>query len=337
MGIFDWLFWGNKKSESDKIEQKDKYQRYEDERSKELEQQKKIKINQSSEEGIHNDCQKNVFNDGRLKDYEDDAGELKWFNENGDLLSVEQILKNENRLGFKNSPMLNGRILHGAWERTAHLDTDPSDFKKINGYLFQWFYKRNELDNRGRLVVFNGDCHSYICKDEDLLGIYKDGIEIKNLKKEESVTENVEKKQSNIVEQHPDLKERTIYTHEIATKGVFIYSGDDSKTRVSCQEHKLVAKEQTWSEESEEWEDDGDRDNIDEFYLTGHEEGYQFDQIELCEFFGIDDWEWDYNGFSEDWCGIEEEDNSEVCQKKWDDYKSKFPKVTSKEQFDVES
>lgn len=31
------------------------------------------------------------------------------------------------------------------------------------------------------------------------------------------------------------------------------------------------------------------------------------------------------------------EDNYEVCQKKWDDCKSKFPKITSKEQFDVAS
>ena len=31
--------------------------------------------------------------------------------------------------------------------------------------------------------------------------------------------------------------------------------------------------------------------------------------------------------------GIEDEDDYETCMKKWRDYKSKFPRVTSKEQF----
>jgi predicted PolB exonuclease-like 3'-5' exonuclease len=43
------------------------------------------------------------------------------------------------------------------------------------------------------------------------------------------------------------------------------------------------------------------------------------------------------HGFSYDWCGIEDDDDNETRQKKWDDYKSKFPKLTLKEQFDVTS
>ena len=43
----------------------------------------------------------------------------------------------------------------------------------------------------------------------------------------------------------------------------------------------------------------------------------------------------DYNCESGDLCGIEENDYYETCMKKWKDYKSKFPRVTSREQFEL--
>ena len=52
---------------------------------------------------------------------------------------------------------------------------------------------------------------------------------------------------------------------------------------------------------------------------------------------GLKNGNWDYNGFSTDWCGIEEDDDNETRQKKWDDYKAKFPKATSIKHFDIEN
>ena len=51
-------------------------------------------------------------------------------------------------------------------------------------------------------------------------------------------------------------------------------------------------------------------------------------------FYELDDWpEWDSNGVSYDWCGIKEGDSLKVCEKKWDDYKKKFPEISSINQF----
>ena len=91
-----------------------------------------------------------------------------------------------------------------------------------------------------------------------------------------------------------------------------------------------------WNEEDEEWEE-GDREEIDDFHLTDYEKGYRFSEDDLCKFYKLDDWpEWDFNGFSHDWCGIKEGDSLEVCEKKWDDYKKKFPEISSINQFKID-
>ena len=54
-----------------------------------------------------------------------------------------------------------------------------------------------------------------------------------------------------------------------------------------------------------EWKEK-DREEIDDFYLTGDEIGYKFYKYDLPKFFKIDEdeIEWDFNGFAENWCGI---------------------------------
>ena len=84
--------------------------------------------------------------------------------------------------------------------------------------------------------------------------------------------------------------------------------------------------------EDGEWFE-GDREEIDDFHLTDYEKGYLYDEEDVFRLFETDDYEWDHNGYSDNWCGIDEEDDNETRQKKWDNYKSKFPRVTSKEQF----
>lgn len=128
---------------------------------------------------------------------------------------------------------------------------------------------------------------------------------------------------------------RTRLTHEIMTKGNFCFDLEDgTEISVSGQRHMLVEIEENY--EDGEWYE-GDRYEIDDFHLTGYEEGYLYYEDDICKLFDVDDYgEWDFNGFSNDWCGIDEDDDYEVCKKKWDNYKSKFPRVSSKEQFEID-
>jgi len=117
-------------------------------------------------------------------------------------------------------------------------------------------------------------------------------------------------------------------------KGCFSFElKDGTEMDVFGQHHILQEREVQY--EDGEWIEGDNACDIDDFYLTGYEKGYLFDPEDLQKLFDIDDYpDWDYNGVSYDWCGIEEEDDYETCWKKWDDYKSKFPRVTSKEQFE---
>lgn len=89
-----------------------------------------------------------------------------------------------------------------------------------------------------------------------------------------------------------------------------------------------------------EWVDEGAFGQLDEFYLTGDWDGFRYSYDDIEKFFLLDDddeIEFDEDsGQEENWCGIEEDDTYEASQKKWDEYKNKFPKVSSKDQFEPE-
>ena len=90
------------------------------------------------------------------------------------------------------------------------------------------------------------------------------------------------------------------------TKGVFSFElKNGNNVNVFGQRHSLFCLTEIWDEESEEWMEE-DREEIDEFHLTDYDKGYKFDESDLYEFFEIDEddyLEWDFNGFSSDWCG----------------------------------
>ena len=46
--------------------------------------------------------------------------------------------------------------------------------------------------------------------------------------------------------------------------------------------------------------------------------------------------DYDWNGVSSDWCGIVDGDDIKSSKKKWEDYKLKFPKISSKQQLEIE-
>lgn len=158
-----------------------------------------------------------------------------------------------------------------------------------------------------------------------------------DLKVEESIREYL-----NLGEFKGELKvkpkERKILTHEIMTKGVFSFElKNGTNIDVFGQRHTLFCYTEILDEESEEWMEE-DREEIDEFHLTDYEKGYKFDESDLYDFFEIEEEEypeWDYNGYSSDWCEIEDEDDYETREKKWNTYKNKFPKISSKSQFQI--
>ena len=121
---------------------------------------------------------------------------------------------------------------------------------------------------------------------------------------------------------------RTVLMHEVMSKGGFhLELKDGTDLNVWGQRHILVEIEEFY--EDGEWLPDGDRDYIDEFHLTGYEEGYRYDEGDLQEFFDLaeDSYpEYNWNGFG-DWEETEEE---------WYAWKSKFPTVKSKEQFRID-
>jgi len=133
-------------------------------------------------------------------------------------------------------------------------------------------------------------------------------------------------------------KERKILTHEIMTKGVFSFelkNGDDID--VFGQRHTLFYLTEIWDEESEEWIEE-EREELDEFHLTDYDKGYKFDESDLYDFFEIEednDPEWDFNGSSWNWCGIEDEDDYDTREKKWNTFKNKFPEISSKSHFEI--
>lgn len=169
----------------------------------------------------------------------------------------------------------------------------------------------------------------------------ENGNEISKNKKQSKEEKSV-RKYLNIENSNEELSdepiERKILSHEIMTKGLFSFeskSGDCIE--VFGQRHILYSITEVWNKENNEWVN-REKDEIDEFHLTDYDKGYKYDESDLYDFFDIEEDgypEWDFNGSSYDWCGIEDEDNYDTRLKKWNDYKEKFPNVSSKTQFEI--
>ena len=121
---------------------------------------------------------------------------------------------------------------------------------------------------------------------------------------------------------------RIVFMHEVMTKGGFSFElKDGTELEVFGQRHSFVEIEEFY--EDSQWNSDGDKDYIDEFYLTGYEEGYIYDEADLNELFDLPKGsypEWDYNGWGE-W---------EETAEDWNYFKSKFSVITSKDQFEID-
>ena len=102
--------------------------------------------------------------------------------------------------------------------------------------------------------------------------------------------------------------------------------------QVNGQQHLLTNIIQEF--DGEDWVEQDRFGDEDYFYLTGYEEGYRFEEGDLCELYDVEHADYDWNGYGCDWCGIEDTDTMEQALKKWEAYKNKFPLLTSKDQFE---
>ena len=137
-----------------------------------------------------------------------------------------------------------------------------------------------------------------------------------------------------------DEEGRMIYRHAINTKGGFyIQDKFGKRVDVSAQKHILELIDEYWDDEDQEWYTGDYYDIVDEFYLTGYEEGHRFNEEDLKKFFELnyypENYEW--NGYSTNSSGIEDDDSPEDAMKKWEDYKKSFPRITSINQLDIRS
>ena len=132
-----------------------------------------------------------------------------------------------------------------------------------------------------------------------------------------------------------ELKERTYLHHEIWTKVVIDATGKDGRFyKIYAERHQLIKYREFWDPETEWWEEfEMGKEYLDEFFVTGNESGFRFNEWHVDELIGeFKDYSW--NGLSDNWSGIEENDPIEEAQKKWENYKNQFPEVNSVEQFD---
>ena len=126
---------------------------------------------------------------------------------------------------------------------------------------------------------------------------------------------------------------REMYLHEVMTKGLFMFTTKEGEDiQVNGQQHLLTNVIEEF--DGEDWVEQDRFGDEDYFYLTGYEEGYRFEEGDLCELYDVEYADYEWNGYGCDWCGIEDTDTKEQALEKWEAYKNKFPLLTSKDQFE---
>ena len=149
---------------------------------------------------------------------------------------------------------------------------------------------------------------------------------------------NTENKDDKEDIEEPEVKERIHLDHMIWCSGYFTIRKKDGKLyEVEAQKHHLREFYQEWNSKTKEWEYIGDEEDLDEFYLSGDDEGFRFQEEDIEKYFG-EIYDFDWNGLSNDWCGIDSitPEPVEDAKKKWEVYKNRFPKLTSKEQLNYQ-
>jgi len=132
-------------------------------------------------------------------------------------------------------------------------------------------------------------------------------------------------------------KEKMFLEHEILNGSLTFWDEDyKNSIEIICELHSLKEQGKVWDDELNMW-GNGYTEEIDSFYLTTvNDKKYRFDEDELCSFLNKEESPvFDSGSFSFNECGINDEDDNETRQKKWDNYKAKFTQATSIEHFEI--
>lgn len=153
------------------------------------------------------------------------------------------------------------------------------------------------------------------------------------MKKQEEGNLNANKRNSS----KPKAREIEYLEHFNFSDGYFIIrtrEGEALKVEANLHELRLCYAE--WNSEDQCWDCDGEDKIIEHFYLTDLEEGYQFQESDVKDYFQVEvnDFYWEFGVMPHNnSCGIKEFEPITDAKKKWGEYRNRFPKLTSKNQF----
>ena len=120
--------------------------------------------------------------------------------------------------------------------------------------------------------------------------------------------------------------------HEVMMGSAIFDLQDGTTLDVQTQKHTLWRITDLWDKDSEQWVEQNDREDVDEFYLTGIDSDYRFDEEILMRFLKTEKYpEWDFNSSSE------KDYYSEDHTEKWEKYKENFHIADSLDQFKIKN
>lgn len=129
-----------------------------------------------------------------------------------------------------------------------------------------------------------------------------------------------------MIQNRPKLK------HEVMMGSAIFDLEDGTTLDVQTQKHTLWRITELWDKDSEQWVEQNDREDVDEFYLTGIDSGYRFDEEILMKLLKTEEHpEWDFNSSSE------KDYDSEDHMEKWKKYKENFDIADSLDQFKIKN
>ena len=131
------------------------------------------------------------------------------------------------------------------------------------------------------------------------------------------------------------IQNRPKLRHEVMMGSAIFDLEDGTTLDVQTQKHTLWRITELWDKDSEQWVEQNDREDVDEFYLTGIDSGYRFDEEILMRLLKTEEYpEWDFNSSSEKDYDQFKVNEIEV-QEKWKKHKEKFPIATTIDQFTI--
>ena len=306
------------------------------------------------------DLNGNLHKEGQIVNGELD-GEWKTYFSNGKLESVSNW-KNGEKIDFKFSNKNEELVSKNEYSIVYLFDKDGNEYRYsiIESDIPEEIKDEDDVEINIALNYHNLLGRPIIPDDPEVEGdddnsysfkYYTDGLELTDKQLESEEAEMIDKAFiiSSLVktDKKVELKTRRVLIHQIED-GLFLEDFGDgiyNETEVKGQRHILVREYQSTEQGKDDWSE-YESETEDEFYLTGKDDGFRYDEGDLVKFFKIKNWEWTFNATNaeEDWSVEDDPDDILIgslkirnIKEKWNTYKNKFPKISSKSQFDFKT